>query len=98
MKTVKLLYGQTMTDIAIQELGDLERVFEIAVANNKGITDDLAADSFLEVGVYNTDKRSLVQLFSDAANKPASADIAGEVRAKLEGIGYWYLGVDFIVQ
>lgn len=87
-----------MLDIAVQELGDVERVFEIAVDNNQSISDELVADSVLAVEDYNKDKRYLVQLFSDPANKPASADMAGEVSSRLEGIDYWTIGLDFIIQ
>lgn len=87
-----------MLDAAVQELGDVERVFEIGVDNNISTTADLAADSLLSVGDYEKDKRYLVQLFSDAANKPASADVAGEVSSRLEGIDYWTIGLDFIIQ
>lgn len=98
MRKVKILYGQTLLDIAIQELGDLERVFEIAVDNNISISDELDEVPVLNVGDYDKDKRYLVQLFSTPANKPASADKAGDVNARLEGIDYWTLGLDFIVQ
>jgi hypothetical protein len=96
VKTVKILAGQTMADIAVQELGDVSRVFEISELNDKPITEELMPGSYLTLPVAATDKRYLTQLFSDPANKPASACDA-EAGA-LEGIDYWALEIDFVVQ
>jgi hypothetical protein len=98
MKVVKVLYGQTISDIAVQELGDAERSMELAALNGMSVTDDLSATSTLLVPDYDTTKRNIVQLFSDQANAPASADVSGDNTALLEGIGYWYLENDFVVQ
>jgi hypothetical protein len=97
MKSVKILAGQTMLDIALQELGDLERVFEMAVDNNISISDNLQAGSVLQVGDYERDKRYLIKIF-EKPTKIASDDFAGEVNSRLEGVDYWTLGMDFIVQ
>lgn len=97
MKTVTILEGQTVTDIAVQELGDAERSMEIAVMNNISITDDLIAGSFINVPDYDASKQNYVQLFANSANKPASADSSDE-NGLLTGIGYWYLENDFIIQ
>ena len=82
----------------MQELGDAERSMELASLNGMSITDDLAADTILIIPDYDTSKRNYIQLFSDAANKPAAADISGNNTVPPEGIGYWYLENDFIVQ
>ena len=95
--TNNILYGQTLLDMTIQELGDLERLFELAVDNDVAITDDLETETQLIVGDADSTKRSLVLLFSNPASRPASADVAGEVISKFEGIGYWYIDNDFIV-
>lgn len=36
---VTALAGQTLADIAVQETGTLESIFDLAMANNGGITD-----------------------------------------------------------
>jgi len=43
MSTVIILNNQTLLDIAIQEYGTIESVFELAMANNLSITDMLSA-------------------------------------------------------
>ena len=98
MVTVKILDGQTISDIAVQALGDAERSMEVAYLNGMSLTDDLIAGSFINVPDFDLSEKNVVQLFSDPANAPASDDSAGGVDEILEGIGYWYLENDFIVQ
>ena len=43
MRTVKVLNNQSIWDIAIQEYGTVEAVFELAMANDMGVTDLLTA-------------------------------------------------------
>lgn len=97
MRKVEVLYGQTFLDIALQETGDLERCMELADAADLQLTAELPAGLVLEVPDPAPEKRSVVLLFSDAANKPASADPAEE-NNRLEGIGYWIIQQDFVVQ
>ena len=97
MKQVKIEHGQTQVDIAIQELGDIERLFEIALLNDKRITDDLPAGSFIQVPDYDLRKRDIVNVFKLPVNKPASgvALINGEPQP--EGIEYWGIEMDFVI-
>lgn len=96
MATVKILEGQTLFDIAVQELGDAERVMEIATFNDISITEDLLPGSFIQVPAYDLTKRGIVNLFSRMCIKPASGGIT--VTEKNEGIDYWEIEKDFIVQ
>ncbi len=98
MKSVKVLDGQTLVDIAVQELGDAERVMEIAEANEMKVTDDLVSGSEIMVPDFDRTKRSIVNLFSDDANKPASALTVDETEGVGEGIGFWIIENDFVVQ
>jgi hypothetical protein len=95
-KRVKILDGQTLIDIAIQELGDVSRVFEISELNDVSLTAALVPGSYLVLPVADNKKRFMVQLFSDPANKPASA--CTDEDSELEGIDYWALEEDFVVQ
>ncbi|MGQ0739147.1 MAG: hypothetical protein ACT4OJ_08830 [Bacteroidota bacterium] len=98
MKSVKVLNGQTLVDIAVQELGDASRALEIAELNDRKITDDLAAGQLVNVPDYERERRSTVILFTDDANKPASGLTQEEIDARPEGIDYWILENDFVVQ
>lgn len=98
MKSVPVLYGQTIIDIAVQELGDAGRSMEVANLNNRSLSDDLAAGEKLNVPDFDSSKKYLVQLFSNKANAPASADTPDQASIPLTGIDYWALTIDFIVQ
>jgi LysM repeat protein len=98
MKQVIVLDGQTYLDIAIQELGDVERAFELALLNDATITDLLIAGQIIQVPSPAIDKTQIVKVLSAPANKPSSgvSDIESESLVG-QGIGYWAIGVDFIV-
>lgn len=97
MKVVKILDKQTTIDIAVQELGDAERAMEVAELNGIPVTQNLIAGQTLLVPDFDISKRNIVQLFKDTSNAPASADDEN-ILSILEGIGYWYLENDFVVQ
>jgi hypothetical protein len=99
MTKVTVSYGQTWLDIAMQELGDMERAMELALLNDRSITDELQAGEELIVPDYDLEKRSIIQLFRNAANKPASSDTfsAAEPDTTGEGIEFWALENDFVV-
>src|SRR4051812_40713019 len=99
MNKVTVSYGQTWLDIALQELGDMERNIELARLNGRAITDDLQAGEELIVPDFDTEKRSIVQLFRNAANRPASSDtfVAADPDSNGEGIEFWAIEYDFVV-
>lgn len=98
MKQVKALFGQTVLDIAIQELGDVSRAIEIALLNGLSLTADLSAGQVLSVPQAAKDVRSIVQLFTDKANAPASGNTVGGFPVKEEGIDFWAIENDFQIQ
>lgn len=98
MKTVKILHGQTLIDIAVQEMGDASKAIALAALNEINVTDRLVAGETIEVPDYDKSNRSIVNLFADDANKPAS-DLSGNETSDVpSGIGYWYIENDFVVQ
>ena len=100
MTKVTVSYGQTWLDIAMQELGDIERIVELARLNGRSITDALVAGEVLNVPAFDSAKRSIVQLFLSRANKPASGATFIAVNPDTghnEGIEFWALENDFVV-
>lgn len=96
MKAVKILFNQTLLDIAVQELGDYARAVELAVLNGLKVTDMPVVGSFVQVPDYDRDKSYLVTLFKDDANKPATGDTGIDTEL-LQGIGYWRIEQNFRV-
>jgi hypothetical protein len=99
MHKVTVSYGQTWIDIALQELGDVERLVELALVNGRSLTDNLQAGEVLDVPDYDIAKRTLVQLFTNIANKPASGEtlITQDTVSLGEGIEFWAIENDFVV-
>lgn len=89
--TVIVKDRQTLLDIAIQESGSIEAVFELAMNNGLSITELLSAGTVLnKVPVVVPE---VVNYYAINELLPASADETGI----LGGIGYWRIGYDFIV-
>jgi hypothetical protein len=97
MKTVITLDRQRLIDLAMQETGDVSRVFEICELNDMGLTDEIEAGVSILVPDFAADKRRAVALFSDKSIAPASADEETNGTARPGGIGYMQIGNDFIV-
>lgn len=100
MKKVTIVPGQTLIDIALQELGDAATLFEVAQYNDRSITDDLAAGDVLTVPDYALDRRAIVSTFANLANRPASGiTTASETDGIFgEGIEFWSIELDFVIQ
>jgi len=98
MPNIKVSEGQTLLDIALQATGDLTRVFEIAGLNGIDLTTDLTIGSTLTAPEPAIDKTYLVDLFAVVYRKPKSADSDTEQTKGREGIGFWIIENDFIVQ
>ena len=95
---VLIMSGQTLLDLAMQELGSVEGAFELALLNSLAITDELSEGNTLKYPTIATD-RIVRKAFQDNNWKPSSAKtMAGQqLPQTLEGIGYWAIEVDFIV-
>lgn len=95
MPSVRVKDKETSLDIAVLNSGSVEGVFELALLNSLSITQDLASGYELIPGSV-IDEEALDELHSRRARPASAIDISeGE---QLEGIGYWIIGNDFIVQ
>ncbi|GAA4349772.1 hypothetical protein GCM10023185_06760 [Hymenobacter saemangeumensis] len=82
MKTV-ISAGQSLVDVALQELGTVEALFDLADAAGLGITDVLSAGQSLEVpaspaaladvAAYFADRSQRINTASEPAPVPAPA-------------------------
>jgi hypothetical protein len=84
---------QNLLDIALQETGSIEGVFELATANDIAVSDEVSAGTELKVPEGNINADVLRQYKANNI-KPATGNIQdAEI---LEGIGYWHIEMDFI--
>lgn len=98
-KPVNVLPGQTLLDLAMQQLGSAEAAFGLAVLNSLNLTADLVAGSSLNYGLTPYSAQVL-KIYNDNGYKPASGlAIPGPpMPTLLSGIDYWALEFDFVVQ
>jgi hypothetical protein len=93
---VKAGGDQALIDIAMQEAGTVESLFEVALLNGICLTDDLTPDhEYKRPALVNA---KVVSVFSGAV-KPASNTPVDEEQlpVELNGIDYWYIENTFIV-
>ena len=91
-KTVIAQAGQTLADLAIQYLGGLSSWADLARLNGLGLTDNITPGQALILpGV--SDKR-VAAIFKSGGYYPA----AGAINISNEGVAYWGIEYDFIVQ
>ncbi len=96
MKTYTSLLRQSLLDVALAATGDVEQVYDIATRADMAITDLPAAGTVFEFdSIINQD---VLDSFSAAAIQPATAvDDTFLDTLVPQGIGYWFVGKDFVV-
>lgn len=97
MANYKVSDNQSLFDIAIQELGSVSSVFELADLNDLSITDYLTPGDELKLpAIKNSDLQDYFRAYNI---KPATDATVSDMDAlRDEGIDYWAIEVDFVVQ
>ena len=93
---MKVIAHQNLLDIAVQELGSIETVFELAMANGKSITSDLTAGEVLQLPKVADEE--IANYFQSRERKIATeyyVDV--DVGTSVGGISFWAINHDFIV-
>lgn len=100
MQTIIVLDNQSLLDIAIRYCGTVEAVVAIAVLNNVSVTAELVPGKILQVPEQDYGYREIVAYYQDNKLQPATGltDQDKAIIRGRSGIGYWAIGVDFIVQ
>lgn len=93
---VTVLHNQSLLDVCLQHTGSIEGVFELAMNNNLSITDDIQVGKILNLPEGITTDKDILNYYKAKNIQPATA-IIEQTEEKLEGIGYWAIGVDFKV-
>lgn len=99
VKPVNVMLGQTIMDMATQQVGSIEGMFALAALNNMAYSDGLAAGQSFNYGTtaYNA---AMLQIFKANNYKPATGTTlpAQQTPVIPSGIGYWGISFDFVVQ
>lgn len=88
---------QNLLDLAVQNTGSIEAVFDLAMANDLSITDHLEiGESLNAVEVLDQD----IANYFNMRNRHIATDIAvNDIELELpSGISFWGINNDFIVQ
>lgn len=95
MNKVGVLQGQSLYDLAIQETGTVESVFELALKNNMSVTDTLPLDIPFEIPSEIAKEKKIVSYYKALNLKPATEN-KGSLGVAI-GINFWTIEVDFTV-
>lgn len=99
--TVTALNNQSLLDLALQHTGTIESIFELAVLNEKSVTDDMVAGASLNVPPLSGGARNgdILAYYTAKNLQPATAFTKAdeEVFERLEGISIWAINLDFVV-
>ncbi len=91
MRTIKVKKDQSLADIAIQEYGHVEGIFFLVEDNLKliGITDNVFAgdDLLIRDEIINNQMQTFL----------VDYDIATVKGTRGEGVGYWRINKDFVI-
>ena len=95
--TITVLHNQSLLDLALQHTGTIESIFELAVLNEKSITDDMVAGTSLLIGEISN--KDILNYYTAKGIQPVTAFTKSDkqVFERLEGISIWAINLDFIV-
>jgi hypothetical protein len=96
-KEIRVSEKQSLFDIAVEKCGSAEAVFAIAELNDLAITDAMIAGQTLLVS--EPTNKAIADYYQTRGLKPATdATTAAMDELRNEGVDYWALEVDFVVQ
>lgn len=97
---ITVLHNQSLFDIAIQHTGVVENAFSIAKANNISITAFLASGSKLTIPTEVQINNDVKNYYDARKIQPATGTTEGTDNGleELEGISYWIINKNFVVQ
>ena len=95
--TITVLHNQSLLDLALQHTGTIESIFELAVLNEKSVTDDMVAGASLLIGEISN--KDILNYYTAKSIQPDTAFTKADkqVLERLEGISIWAINLDFVV-
>lgn len=94
---ITILDGQSLFDLSLQECGGVEAVVAFAIVNGLSVTDVLTAgEEVVATDVVNPAITNYYKLHQLRPATDVTVDSMDELRD--EGIDFWAVDVDFIVQ
>lgn len=94
MSKAKVMAGQNLLDVVVQETGSMEKAMDVALDNGLNITDDLTPGQEINIDEELQKDNYVVSDLQLKGAKPATGTTAIEVPG---GINYMGIEIDFIV-
>lgn len=96
---ITVLHNQSILDIAIQHTGIATNAYEIAKINGLTISDILTPGQMLEIPEGIEKDLDIVNYYKSKGIQPATSLVGqNQEEQQPEGISYWIINKDFIVQ
>lgn len=93
-----VLHNQTILDISIQDTGNVENCFQIAVANGRSVSDELTSGMNFKGAEAPKIDEDILTYFKAKKIHPATGSNAEIDIPELGGIGYMRIGGNFKVR
>ncbi|AZA84790.1 hypothetical protein C1637_18585 [Chryseobacterium lactis] len=96
---IKVLNRQSILDISIQYTGDVQKCFDIAIANGMSVSDLLASGTQLIIPDEIEKNPDVINYYTSRLIKPATGTTLEQENQlpTLKGIGYMQIGNTFKV-
>lgn len=97
---ITVLHNQSLFDIAIQHTGIVENAFAIAKANDISITTFLPSGSKISISSEIEKNQDVINYYAARKIQPATGTTEGTENGneESEGISYWIINQNFVVQ
>ncbi|ATA75219.1 hypothetical protein [Capnocytophaga sp. H2931] len=101
MKVI-VLHNQSLLDTCLQHTGTIESLFDLALANDLSVTDDLTAGQVLSLPLSEgegTKDKDILGYYTAKNIQPATGFTQTDLQVleRLEGISIWAINLDFKV-
>ena len=94
---IVVLHHQSFLDLAIQHTGSVENAFLLALSNVNSLTDYLVAGEQLYLENTKNNKDILSYYQSKKLQPATGVSHTGGSSLQLQGIGYWSIQSEFII-
>lgn len=82
---VKVLSGQSLSDIAIQVYGNVQRVMELALENGVSVTDELESGQLLSYSAERVMDKGIARYYEVRRIRPATMYVGGDTMGIFDG-------------
>lgn len=102
MAKIPIKHKQSVLDLSVQAFGSMDAFMDMAVENDISITENLTPGDELSLPEFSEKKTDIIAFYNKNQIKPSTALLDDSIVTFLEalnnGIGYWVVENNFVVQ